>query len=88
MPLLGYSRWENFEGTVIEKAMITCKKSGQKVKYHFRDITKIVKLGAGGKRHVKDYQLSRYACYIIAQNGDPSKQPIANAQTYFAIQTR
>src|SRR5258706_2400306 len=87
MPLLGYTKWQNFE-LVINKAKIACSKSGQKIKHHFTDISKMVKLGSGSERPVKDCQLSRYACYIIAQNGDPSKQQIANAQTYFAVQTR
>ena len=87
MPLLDYVRWENFE-PVIHKALIACKKSDQHAISHFRDITKKVVLGSGGTREVKDYKLSRYACYLIAQNGDSSKQAIANAQTYFAIQAR
>ncbi|MBU0569465.1 DNA damage-inducible protein D, partial [Patescibacteria group bacterium] len=87
MPLLGYTRWENFE-KVINKSKKSCKKSGQTITNHFLDITKMVTLGSGSKRKVQDYKLSRYACYLIAQNGDPSKQEIANAQTYFAIQTR
>lgn len=87
MPLLDYLRWENFE-PVIQKATTACKKSDQSVIGHFRDITKKVVLGSGGVRNIKDYKLSRYACYLIAQNGDSSKQAIANAQTYFAIQAR
>lgn len=87
MPLLDYLRWENFE-PVIHKAITACKKSDQSVIGHFRDITKKVTLGSNGVRNIKDYKLSRYACYLIAQNGDSSKQAIANAQTYFAIQTR
>lgn len=87
MPLLDYLRWENFE-PVIHKATIACKNSNQSIISHFRDITKKVVLGSGGVRNVKDYKLSRYACYLIAQNGDSSKQAIANAQTYFAIQAR
>lgn len=87
MPLLGYLRWENFE-PIIYKAQTSCKKSNQNIISHFRDITKKVVLGSRATRNVKDYKLSRYACYLIAQNGDPSKQSIANAQTYFAIQAR
>lgn len=88
MPLLGYIKWRNFEEVVIKKAKIACDKSGQTVTNHFADIGKKVSIGSGAERESKDYKLSRYACYLIAQNGDPSKQEIANAQTYFAIQTR
>jgi len=87
MELLEYTQWRNFE-LVIEKAKIACRKSGQDTTGHFADISKKVDLGMGRTRSVPDYKLSRYACYLIAQNGDPSKQPIANAQTYFAIQSR
>lgn len=87
MPLLGYNKWENFK-KIIEKAKTASRKSGQNITSHFPEVKKMVKLGSGSRREVKDYKLSRYACYLIAQNGDPSKQPIANAQTYFAIQTR
>jgi len=88
MPLLGYVKWKNFEEVVIGKAKIACDKSGQTITNHFADIGKMVKIGSGSEREVKDYKLSRYACYLIAQNGDSSKQAIATAQTYFAIQTR
>lgn len=88
MPLLGYSKWNNFDGVVIEKAKTACKNSDQAVKNHFTDAGKMVDLGSGSRRKVKDYRLSRYACYLIAQNGDSTKQEIALAQTYFAIQTR
>lgn len=88
MPLLGYVKWSNFEEVVIKKAKITCRRSGQTISNHFADIGKMVSIGSGAKRERKDYKLSRYACYLIAQNGDPNKQEIANAQTYFAIQTR
>ena len=91
MPLLDYARWENFE-KVIKRAIQAWKKSNQEPKYHFLDITKMIKIATGSAtqtfRQVKNYKLSRYACYLIAQNGDPSKKPIALAQTYFAIQTR
>jgi DNA-damage-inducible protein D len=87
MPLLKYTEWRNFK-KVISKAIISCKKSKQPAKNHFVDVNKMVTLGSGSKRKVKDYKLSRYACYLIAQNGDPSKDPIATAQTYFAVQTR
>ena len=84
-PALDYLRWENFI-KVINKAMIACKNSGHDVIYDFREVTKIVKAGATSKS-VKDYELSRYACYLIVQNGDPRKEVIALGQTYFAIQT-
>ena len=87
MPLLGYKNWRDFNNT-IKKAQLACNKSGQETKNHFEDILKMVTLGSGSKRKIQDYKLSRYACYLIAQNGDPNKQEIANAQTYFAIQTR
>lgn len=88
MPLLEYDKWSNFDSVVIAKAKIACINSGQSVTNHFADIGKMVKIGSGSEREVKDYKLSRYACYLIAQNGDSSKQAIATAQTYFAIQTR
>ena len=88
MPLLGYLKWRNFEEVVIKRAKIACDKSGQTITNHFADIGKKVSIGSGAERESKDYKLSRYACYLIAQNGDPSKQEIANAQTYFAIQAR
>lgn len=88
MPLLGYLKWRNFDEVVIKKAKIACEKSGQTITNHFADIGKKVSIGSGAERESKDYKLSRYACYLIAQNGDPSKQEIANAQTYFAIQAR
>jgi len=91
MPLLGYVRWENFE-PVIGKAKKACSNSGQIVDDHFRDVTKMIKIASGtikeANREVTDYQLSRYACYLIAQNGDSRKKEIAIAQTYFALQTR
>lgn len=87
MPLLDYSRWENFENVVV-KAKESCVNSGQDIISHFLEVTKMVPLGSGAKRETKEYRLSRYACYLIAQNGDSSKKAIALAQTYFAIQTR
>ena len=87
MPLLGYSKWENFE-EVIGKAAQSCMKSGQSVDNHFLIIRKMVKIGSNTTREIKDYKLDRYACYLIAQNGDSKKTEIALAQTYFAIQTR
>ena len=86
-PLLGYERWENF-AKVIEKAKTACSTSGYDLSDHFLDSTKMVDLGSGAQREIEDVMLSRYACYLIAQNGDPTKEPVAFAQTYFAVQTR
>ena len=87
MPLLGYERWENFNKS-ISRAMDSCETSGIEVSNHFREITKMVSLGSGAHRRIKDYMLTRYACYLVAQNGDPKKEEIAFAQSYFAVQTR
>jgi DNA-damage-inducible protein D len=86
-PLLGYSQWRRFE-QAIERAITSCKESGNNPDYHFAGAGKMIRLGKGGVREVPDYQLSRFACYLIAQNGDPRKPEIAQAQKYFAIQAR
>lgn len=87
MKLLGYERWENFE-KAIKRAMESCETASVSILDHFREVTKMVQLGSGAKRSVKDYMLTRYACYLIAQNGDPKKEEVAFAQSYFAVQTR
>ena len=85
--LLGYAQWRRFED-VINRAMISCEQSGNNPQNHFANAGKMVELGSGSEREVNDYHLSRFACYLIAQNGDPRKIEIALAQQYFAIQTR
>ena len=86
-PHLGYDQWRRFE-SAIKKAMISCQQSGNDPSHHFAGAGKMVTLGSGSQRKVNDYNLSRFACYLIAQNGDPRKPEIAYAQKYFAIQTR
>lgn len=85
--LLGYAEWRNF-GLVVSKAKTACEVSGHRVEDHFVDVSKMVQLGSGSQRDIDDITLTRYACYLIAQNGDPRKPEIAFAQTYFAVQTR
>jgi DNA-damage-inducible protein D len=85
--LLGYSDWRNFSNA-INKAKESCQTTGEAVSDHFVDVTKMVKIGSGAERKQEDIMLTRYACYLIAQNGDPKKQQIAFAQSYFAVQTR
>ncbi len=86
--LLGYAEWRNFHQTAISKAKTACEVSGHTVSDHFVDVNKTIQMPKNAEKLVDDLMLTRYACYLIAQNGDPRKQEIAFAQTYFAIQTR
>lgn len=86
-PLLGYSQWRRFDDS-IQRAITSCKQSGNDPDNHFAGAGKMVALGSGSEREIPDFHLSRFACYLIAQNGDPRKPEIAMAQKYFAIQTR
>jgi DNA-damage-inducible protein D len=85
--LLSYTKWDNFQG-VISKAKTACELSEQEIDDHFADVGKMVSIGSGAEKEIPDIMLTRYACYLIAQNGDPRKEKIAFAQRYFAIQTR
>jgi DNA-damage-inducible protein D len=86
-PLLEYTTWDKFR-RVIEKAMEACRQSGHETDDHFSQAVKMVDIGSSAKREIEDVRLSRYACYLIVQNGDPTKPVIANGQTYFAMQAR
>ena len=87
MKYMGYTKWENFT-KVIQRAKSACENSGQPIDAHFRDTKRDVELGSGAIRSIDDVKLTRYACYLTAQNGDPRKEEVALLQSYFAVQTR
>jgi DNA-damage-inducible protein D len=85
--LLGYEKWDNFHN-VINKAKTACEVTGQNISDHFAEVGKMVEIGSGAQKEIEDLMITRFACYLVAQNGDPRKEQISFAQTYFAIQTR
>lgn len=87
-PLLGYAKWDNFINNVVVKAKEACRNAGENIEDHFPYVGKVIIVGHGAEQQINDILLTRYACYLIAQNGDSRKPQVAFAQTYFAVQTR